>query len=469
MAAFTTHSVRHNEHFRAIVANEHVKQIGRLFAKIDKELRIAGGAPRDILCDTMPHDLDFATTAKPDEMVALFETEQIRMLNTNGIKHGTVTIHLDDDNYEITTLRIDKVTDGRHAEVEFTEDWQIDANRRDLTVNSLFLTLDGDIIDYHNGVDDIERRRVRFVGNAADRICEDYLRIMRYFRFYSRLSLNGNDHELSTLRAIEENGSGLAQVSGERIWAEMAKIVAQPFHYEFFDLVYRLNIDQFMGLPKCDFRSKATEYKSLSNQDNVDVLTRLAVLFDTADQIEPLDHRLKLSKREFEFLHFLVGQRCHTRDNHPDFDTRTTGQKYEFYFKLKATIELKIWHSDVLSAHFNIATGDWAQQLAIYLGEDDDLIRQVGESTVPAYPGPNAQQLMSCHKLQKGPIIARMQTMLKRAWVETMCSESHEEQVARIPQVLDHWRKDGYVDMENRWTKKRSASPTGPKLKQRRK
>ena len=85
----------------------------------------------------------------------------------------------------------------------------------------------------------------------------------RYFRFYSRLSRNGNDHELATLRAIEENGSGLAQVSGERIWAEMAKIIAQPFHYEFFDLVYRLNIDQFMGLPKCDFRQKATEYKVL--------------------------------------------------------------------------------------------------------------------------------------------------------------------------------------------------------------
>ena len=87
-SAYTTHSVRHNEHYRKIAANDHVKHIGRLFAKLNKEVRIAGGAPRDILCDKMPHDLDFATTALPEEMVALFETEQIRMLNTNGIKHG---------------------------------------------------------------------------------------------------------------------------------------------------------------------------------------------------------------------------------------------------------------------------------------------------------------------------------------------------------------------------------------------
>ena len=105
-----------------------------------------------------------------------------------------------------------------------------------------------------------------WVSSVPLETCEIFLNRLekRYFRFYSRLSRNGNDHELETLRAIEEHGSGLAQVSGERIWAEMAKIIAQPFHYEFFDLVYRLNIDRFMGLPKCDFRQKASEYKVLT-------------------------------------------------------------------------------------------------------------------------------------------------------------------------------------------------------------
>ena len=118
--------------------------------------------------------------------------------------------------------------------------------------------------DYHGGVEDIEQRKIRFVGNAVDRIQEDYLRIMRYFRFYSRLSRNGADHDLGTLRAIEEHGKGLAGISGERIWAEMSKIIDQKFNYEFFDLAYRLKIDQFIGLPKCDFCSKATEYKLIS-------------------------------------------------------------------------------------------------------------------------------------------------------------------------------------------------------------
>ena len=134
--------------------------------------------------------LSLATTATPDEMIKMFETHNIRMINSNGIAHGTVTAHINEENYEITTLRIDKVTDGRHAEVEFTTDWRIDANRRDLTVNSMFLTFEGDIIDFFNGQDDLFNRQVRFVGNPIERIQEDYLRILRYFRFYSRIRID---------------------------------------------------------------------------------------------------------------------------------------------------------------------------------------------------------------------------------------------------------------------------------------
>lgn len=113
----------------------------------------------------------------------MFTNENIRMLNANGEKHGTVTARInDEENFEVTTLRIDVTTDGRHAEVEFTTNWLLDANRRDLTINSMFLGFDGKVYDYFYGYDDLQKRHVLFVGEAANRIQEDYLRILRYFR-----------------------------------------------------------------------------------------------------------------------------------------------------------------------------------------------------------------------------------------------------------------------------------------------
>lgn len=171
---------------------------------------------------------------------------------------------MNDENYEITTLRIDRVTDGRHAEVEFTTDWRVDANRRDLTINSMFLTFDGDIIDFFNGQDDLHARCVRFVGNPVERIQEDYLRILRYFRFYSRICLSGHDHCQAHLTAISDNSAGLASISGERIWCELYKIVDQRFNFEFLDYAYKLDFAQYIGLPADGISGKAQNYQKIS-------------------------------------------------------------------------------------------------------------------------------------------------------------------------------------------------------------
>jgi tRNA nucleotidyltransferase (CCA-adding enzyme) len=130
-----------------------------------------------------PHDVDFATTATPEQVKQMLTNANIRMTNTNGEKHETITARTDDkENFEVTTLRVDVVTDGRHAVVEYTKDWQLDASRRDLTINALFLDLDRNVYDYYNGIDDLKYRRIRFVGDPVERIREDYLRILRYFR-----------------------------------------------------------------------------------------------------------------------------------------------------------------------------------------------------------------------------------------------------------------------------------------------
>lgn len=191
--------------------------INKLFSKYGYDIRVAGGAVRDILMKKEPKDVDLATTATPTEMISMFTKEEIRMLNRNGEAHGTVTVRINDKmNYEITTLRIDTKTDGRHAEVAFTTDWQLDASRRDLTVNSMFIdvtfehdnpcdedsqfTVKGKLYDYFNGYDDLAHRRIRFVGEPASRIQEDYLRILRYFRFYGRLARSPDNHDQPTLK-----------------------------------------------------------------------------------------------------------------------------------------------------------------------------------------------------------------------------------------------------------------------------
>lgn len=170
--------------FRSVFTPE-LQTLVNLFKKYNYELRIAGGAVRDILMGKHPKDLDFATDATPEQMKEMFEKEEIRMINVKGEKHGTVTARINDkENFEVTTLRIDIVTDGRHADVEFTKDWKLDANRRDLTINSMFLDLDGKLYDYFYGYDDLEKKKIVFVGDAGTRICEDYLRILRYIVHY---------------------------------------------------------------------------------------------------------------------------------------------------------------------------------------------------------------------------------------------------------------------------------------------
>ena len=127
--------------YRALLTPSLLK-LAELFKANQYELRVAGGAVRDILMGIIPHDVDFATTATPEQVKDMLTKAKIRMINSNGEKHGTITARVDDkENFEVTTLRIDVATDGRHATVEYTQDWQLDANRRDLTVNALFLGL----------------------------------------------------------------------------------------------------------------------------------------------------------------------------------------------------------------------------------------------------------------------------------------------------------------------------------------
>jgi len=302
--------------FHALLTPD-LKILSSMFSKYGYELRIAGGAVRDLLSGKQPHDVDFATTATPEEMKDMFTKEKVRMINNKGEDHGTITARINDkENYEVTTLRIDKVTDGRRAEVEFTKDWELDANRRDLTINSMFLGLDGTVYDYFSGREDLKARRVRFVGDPVQRIQEDYLRILRYFRFYGRIAASPNEHCQDTLEAIRNNAAGLERVSGERIWTEWQKILAGTFAGELTRCMVDLGMSPQIGLP---LQPNVEELDRVWTQSQelgirLEPMSLLVSLLRSESEVMDFHNRLKLSCLERDLGIFVI---LH-RDKVPD-------------------------------------------------------------------------------------------------------------------------------------------------------
>lgn len=189
------------------------------------ETRIVGGAVRNSLMGFPVADVDLATTLLPQEVVALAVTSGIKAVPT-GIEHGTVTLVVNGKPFEVTTLRRDVKTNGRHAEVAFGSSWEEDAARRDLTINGLYADREGRVIDLVDGLRDIERGTVRFIGNAAERVDEDYLRILRFFRFFAYYGQFRPDAD--GLRASARVKDKLKTLSAERVWSELKKLLGAP-------------------------------------------------------------------------------------------------------------------------------------------------------------------------------------------------------------------------------------------------
>jgi poly(A) polymerase len=199
-----------------------------VFAALDGDegaTRIVGGAVRDALLGRPVTDADFATTLPPSDVIARSEAAGLKTAPT-GIEHGTVTVIADGRPFEVTTLRRDVETDGRHAVVAFTDDWSEDAWRRDLTINALYCDADGEVFDPLGAMGDLMAGRVRFIGDAEARIREDYLRILRFFRFFAWYGDGRPD--AAGLKACAKLKPGIATLSAERVWAELKRLLAAP-------------------------------------------------------------------------------------------------------------------------------------------------------------------------------------------------------------------------------------------------
>ena len=185
------------------------------------EIRYVGGCIRKILKEEKVDDIDFAVNLKPSQCIDALKKNNIISYET-GIDHGTITAQIENNKYEITSLRKDTKTDGRHAEVEFSKNWYEDASRRDFTINSIYSDIEGNLYDPFNGKKDLELGKVKFIGNPNNRIKEDYLRILRYLRFF--IDYSNFEHTEEVIKAIRQNINGISSVSKERLLDEFSKI-----------------------------------------------------------------------------------------------------------------------------------------------------------------------------------------------------------------------------------------------------
>ncbi|KAM9201437.1 LOW QUALITY PROTEIN: CCA tRNA nucleotidyltransferase 1, mitochondrial-like [Dugong dugon] len=380
--------------FQSLVT-EGLKSLTELFVKENHELRIAGEAVGDLLNGVKPQDVYFATTATPAQMKEMFWSAGIRMINNKGEKHG-ITARLHEENFEITTLLIDVLTDGRQ---EFTTDWQKDTKCRDLTFNSMFLGFDDTLFDYFNGYEDLINKKVQFVGHAKQRIQEDYPQILRYFRFYGSIVEKPGYHDPETLEAIAENAKGLAGISGERIWVELKKILVGNHINHLILLIYDLDVAPYIGLPANASLGKFNKVSKNVEGFSPKPMTLLASLFKVRDDVTKLDLRLKISKEDKNLGLFIV-------KNRNDLIKATDSSE-----------PLKLYQDFIIASRESDVT-TCVCELLKYQGEHC-LLKEMQQWSVPPFP-------ISGHDIIKTGISSR------------------KEIGALLQQLQEQWKKSGY-------------------------
>ncbi len=290
----------------ALLAKPDVRALLSAFAAAGGEARLVGGAVRDAVMGRMPGDIDLATPMLPDAVQTLAGRQGWKAVPT-GIEHGTVTLVLEGRPYQVTTLRRDVETDGRRAVVAFTEDWREDALRRDFTLNALYLSADGRVHDYASGVADAKGGRIRFMGDAKTRIREDYLRILRFFRFQASHGAGAPDPE--GLAACAQLGAGLSGISRERMRQELLKLLVAPGAPAAAEAMQAIGLWPHVlagvDVDTAALRRWAELRGAVPGSD--DPMSALAAFTGSMTRPASLGKRLKLSRDELRTLQVIAG------------------------------------------------------------------------------------------------------------------------------------------------------------------
>lgn len=252
--------------------------------------KFVGGCVRDFVLGLNPSDIDIATVATPRQVIDVFDKSNIKIV-PRGIQHGTVMIIVGSRSYEVTTLRKDIKCYGRKAEVLFTNSFEEDSERRDFTFNALYMDVFGRIYDFHNGISDLENKRVRFIGNPELRVKEDYLRILRYYRFLSKFPEVKENYEYTEI--IKGLSNNLAHISKPRIHDEFIKILAAKNAFLILKLMEKAKVLE--RLLEYDLSKAENELF-----DNLPSIGKLSVINKSTD----IKEKLAMSNKEMKLLKF---------------------------------------------------------------------------------------------------------------------------------------------------------------------
>ncbi len=263
----------------------------------ESEIRYVGGCIRKIINEEKVDDIDLATNLEPNQVCEALKKNRINYYET-GLAHGTITAIIDEYNFEITTLREDTHTDGRHAKVKFSKDWKKDASRRDFTINAIYSDKDGNLFDPYNGKNDLIDGAINFIGDPEKRIKEDYLRILRYLRFF--LNYSKHSHNLSIIKKLKKNIEGVSKLSKERLLDELKKMIK-------FDNLEKLSKDKlsleiiltiFPELKYISFISKLSKNKKdlLKKLDFIFIISLMII--DETDNTDYFFYKFNVSKKD---------------------------------------------------------------------------------------------------------------------------------------------------------------------------
>lgn len=370
------------------------------------DVRVVGGAVRDVLLGLIPKDIDLCTNAAPEQQIAIYEKYGYRYIET-GLKHGTITVMIDGEAIEITSLRLESDHDGRHATITYTSDWNADLGRRDLTINAMAMDFDGNLYDPFGGKDDLENLRVRFVGDPDARMREDYLRILRWIRFHARIA-HFEDLDPDTVMAAKRNAEGLAGISRERIWSEMSKILIGNTAMLMLEEIYAMGLSDFMGLPQETYRKGAglgyafvpqeqytTAIRATGSSTNP--VTILTAFLGPNAAVMPT--RWKWSSEERDLCLFLVK---HANDLAQWKTFLTVGKKPK----------------------------EWLIELAAIAG-DQNLQTVIKNWDIPVFPL-KGQDLVDQKGMPQSPAIGKALNVLKDQWVASDFQMTKEDLLATI-------------------------------------
>ena len=376
------------------------------------EVRYVGGCIRKVIKKETVDDIDLATNLKPDEVCEALKNKDINFYET-GIDHGTVTAIIDKYRYEITSLRKDIKTDGRHAKVQFSLDWKEDAARRDFSINSIYSDGEGNLFDPNNGKKDLDEGSINFIGDTEDRIKEDYLRILRYIRFF--INYSDNKHKPETIKIIKRNIDGISKLSSERLLDEFKKLTKSNGFIKLFKDKESLELIEII-FPQLKNLKRFKKLNSYANDNlfKIDFIFLLSLMIiDETDNTDYFFYKFNISKKDQKRLK-LINLFYKEKITIKNFTEKNLNKI--FYFNGKQAV------CDIIN--FKLFTSSKVEKKLI------KLMKTYQDKVIPAMPV-EANLLMNKYNIPEGKILGSKLKMIEEIWVNNNFNIS-DKQVEKI-------------------------------------